>query len=354
MSKHTLLKCRFGLQFGVSDALFPARFGPDYTPKMVAAIATCSAAIARLDARIIASPVAKPWTMRAAWSGYAAALRLQSAEVEEIDVFSWGCGLQIPGRARLPSHLDLFGRFTEWCAALSDPDPLGWRDALPTAIGEPGEARDHPLLVRALDGIRKLARIDPSIMAWLGLPFALRDWGVTAAPLPCLASGLKAFRLKRTPNEDDWLAAIRGIERAARDGLDRLHRLERLYRDAQRAIAAEFRAGALPALLALSMNRPLLSPQSVATSLKLSVAGASKLLERAATASLLVEITQRRSWRQFLAADLAAEFGYTNANRGRPTREPPPLPANRDLAEVFDQFDQELADIGALLSRHDG
>src|SRR3546814_7229182 len=81
--------------------------------------------------------------MRAAWSGYAKALQLQSAEVEEIDVFSWGCGLQIADRPALPSHLDLFDRFEEWRAALLDTDAITWFDRLPTAIGEPSEATDQ-------------------------------------------------------------------------------------------------------------------------------------------------------------------------------------------------------------------
>lgn len=85
----------------MSTAPSPTGYGPDYPPKMVAAIASCTAAIARLDARMIVSPVAKPWAMRAAWSGYTTALQLQSAEVEEIDVFSWGCGLQIADRPAL-------------------------------------------------------------------------------------------------------------------------------------------------------------------------------------------------------------------------------------------------------------
>ena len=151
-------------------------------------------------------------------------------------------------------------------------------------------AKDHPPLVRAVDTVRQLARIDHSIMAWLGLPFALRDLGLTATPLPCLAGGAKAFRLKSRPNEDDWLATLRALESAARIGLERLHGLERHYRNAQRAIAAEYRPGALPALLALIQFRPLLSPQSVAELLPMSIAGASKLIERASIAGLLVEI----------------------------------------------------------------
>ncbi|WP_330896635.1 hypothetical protein [Sphingobium sp.] len=319
---------------------------------MVTAIAEATAAISCLDARFCVSPVAKAWTRRAMWSGYAKALQLQQAEIDEIDVFSWGCGLKVPGRALRATHLDVYEDFAPWEAALADSDPLAWRDALPLAIGEPAEAADHPPLVRALDSVRQHARAVGSIVPWLALPFALRDRKLTASPLPCLASGVKAFRLKKTPQDDDWLAALRALGNSALAGLDRLHALERFYRDAQRAIAAQFRPGALPALLALSHQRPVLSPQAVADQLDLSVAGASKLLERAKEAGLLAEITQRRTWRLFLTPDLAAEFGYVQPKVGRPTKEPPALPGDRKLAAAFDAFDEEMAAIDALLESH--
>lgn len=327
-----------------------ASYGPDYSPKMAAAIASSSVAIARLDARISVSSVAAAWSRRAAWSGYAKALQLQSAEIEEIDVFSRGCGLQIPGRPLRSTTVDLFDRFDAWAAALADRDPLAWRDALPTAIGEPPVTAEHPALIRALGRVRQHARIDGTALPWLGLPFALRDIGLTATPLPCLAGGAKAFRLKRKPDVSDWLATVRAVEAAARDGLERLHDLERFHRDAQRAIVAQFRPGALPRLLALAVHQPLLSPQAVANHLGLGVAGASKLLERAVTADLLVEITQRRSWRLFLPHDLAVEFGYAASKRGRPAKEPPAPPASRALVDTFDTFDREMAEIDKLLS----
>lgn len=208
--------------------------------------------------------------------------------------------------------------------------------------------------IRALDQVRQHARINGDILPWLGLPFALRDAGLTASPLPCLAGGAKAFRLKRRPDASDWLAVLRSIEAAARTGLERLHELERFYRNAQRAIVDQFRPGALPRLLALTAHRPLLSPQSVSDRLGLSVAGASKLLERAVSAELLIEIAQRRSWRLFLPPDLAIEFGYAPAKRGRPTKEPPPLPPSRGLADVFETFDQQMAEIDRLLESHSG
>lgn len=325
-------------------------FGPQYTPQVVAAVAGCSAAISALNARICGTPVAGAWARRASWSGYARGLLLQSAELDESDVFAWGCGLPLPGRRRQPTHVDLFDRFAEWQKCLADPDPLAWRDAQPLARGEPDGAADHPALVRALDAVRRQARLDGSIMPWLSLPFVLRDRKLTATPLPCLAGGVKAFRLKKVPQDADWLAALRALEKSAAAGLERLHALERIYRSAQRALVAEYRPGMLPALLALTCYRPLLSPQAVSSLLGLSLAGASKLLERAAGTGLLVEITQRRSWRQFLAADLAVEFGFARAARGRPAKEPPPLPPSKDIAAVFDEFDQAMAEIDRLMA----
>src|SRR3546814_18909315 len=75
--------------------------------------------------------------------------------------------------------------------------------------------------------------------------------------------------------------------------------------------------GALPRLLALSQHRPLLSPQSVADQLAMSIAGASKLLDRAAAAGLLIEITQRRSWRLFLTPDMAIAFRSEERRLGK-------------------------------------
>lgn len=346
----------FGLSNGMELASGPSRYGPTYSPPMVRAIADCTAAISKLDARISVSSVASAWRRRAALSGYTKALQLQQAEIDEIDVFSWGCGLKLPGRALRATNLDVFEDFAPWEAALSEQDPLAWRDQLPTEIGEPKEAAEHPALIRALDRVRQHARIVGGLAPWLGLPFALRDMKVSAAVLPCLAGGAKAFRLKKTPQDADWLAVIRALGASAIAGLERLHALERLTRDAQRAIAAEYRPGALPALLALTHHRPLVSPQSVATVLGLSVAGAGKLLQRAATAGALVEITQRASWRLFLTPDLAAEFGYVRPKPGRPAKEPPPLPGDRDLSAVFDAFDafdDEMAEIDSLLQRVD-
>ncbi|CCW17282.1 hypothetical protein EBBID32_16210 [Sphingobium indicum BiD32] len=334
----------------MGKTLHHGRYGPEYTPIMASAITSCTAAISRLDARICVSSISSAWTTRAAWSGYARALQLQGVEIDEIDVFSWGCGLQIPGRPIRATNTDSFEQFENWRATLRSNDPFVWRDALPTAISDAAVATEHPSLVRALDRVRQHARLDATITPWTGLPFELRDQRLTAAPLPCLTGGAKALRLKHQPAGSDWLTAVRALERAAVDGLARLDHLERLYRDAQRAIAGEYRVGALPSLAALSCHRPLLSPQSVANTLGMSVAGASKLLARAVSTGLLIETTTRQTWRIFLAADLAIDFGYAKPKRGRPVSAAPPPPASRELSAVFDAFDEEMAAIDSLLA----
>lgn len=327
----------------------PPRFGPPYTAEVVRALARCTGAITALNARIPVSPVAKPWRVRAAWSGYATALQLQGVEIDEIDVYSWGCGLRLPGRPLISTHLDPFEGFAGWQQTLTADGDASWRDHLPAAIGEPADAREHPPLVRALDLVRQLARIDGTATPWLRAPIMLCGLGLTATPLPCLAGGVKAFRLKRTPADTDWAVAFNGLTRAAEAGLDRLHDLEQLHRRSLQTLLDEYRPGALPRLLALSFARPLLSPQSAADALRLSVAGASKLLDRAAAAELLVEITRRKTWRQFLTPDLAVLFGFAQPKRGRPRLTAPALPVSKDMADVLDAFDREMAEIDRQL-----
>src|SRR3546814_15390185 len=64
--------------------------------------------------------------------------------------------------------------------------------------------------------------------------------GVQTCALPILG-GAKAFRMKPRPGEADWFTVLRDLASAAAIGLERLHGLERGYRDAQRTIAAEYR-----------------------------------------------------------------------------------------------------------------
>ncbi|HEX7854972.1 MAG TPA: hypothetical protein VF503_14885 [Sphingobium sp.] len=334
----------------MSAAVAPPRLGPLYTPEVIRTLARCTGAIAALDARISVSPVAKPWRIRAAWSGYTTALQLQGVEVDEIDVYSWGCGFKVPGRPLISTTLDPFDGFAAWQQALDSQHGAAWRDPLPTAIGERHDAREHALLIRALDLVRQYARLDASAKPWLWTPVMLSGLGLTSAPLPCLTAGAKAFRLKRTPADTDWVGVFNALSRAAEQGIERLGELERQHRRGLQATLDAHRPGALPRLLALSALRPLLSPQAVADTLGLSVAGASKVIDRAVSQNLLVEITTRKSWRQFLTPDLAVTFGFIAPARGRPRTDVAALPVTSTLSAALEMFDQEMEAIDRLLA----
>jgi hypothetical protein len=320
---------------------------PACGPKLVVAIATASAAVARLDARVCVSPVASAWMRRACWTGYARALQLQSVEVEEIDIISWSCGIRVPGRPLLATNVDPFDAFPDWAGSFETGSGLARRHA---SRGREEVNAMAPVMA-ALDEIRRSARSGGSISPWLDLPRTLQACRASTARLPCLAGGAKALRMKRVPNEEDWLAAVRSVERAAQSGLDRLDALEQHHRAALRACSEAYRAGALPRLLALTFHKPVLSPQAVATDLDMSVAGASKLLDRARDAGFLFELVSRRNWRTLIAEDVAIELGFKSRPRGRPPAEPPPLPPSRELASVFEEFDKAMADIDRLLGR---
>ena len=85
-----------------------------WSPDLVDEFGRTMASIGRLDARISVSSVAPAWMLRASWTGYATALRLQQHEIEEIDVISHFTGVSIPGRPPLSPR-----------AIRSAPTPIG-------------------------------------------------------------------------------------------------------------------------------------------------------------------------------------------------------------------------------------
>ena len=307
---------------------------------MVLALEETARAIAHLDGRICASFVRRPWVIRAAWSGFAEAMRLQGAEIDDIDVYSWGCGVPLPHRARRTSHLDEFAGFERWAAGLGRSRAGEWRDALPVL---PAPSPDQPILLRALAMVRQHALHADGMEPWLHVPAILQGLGFTRAVLPCVVAGAKSFRDRRGTRDDGTLAALRMMGAGARRGLALLDGLERDHRTAARAIRDARRPGALTALAALSLVRPLLSPVAVAEALNLSLSGAGKLLDRAARLGLLREISGRSTWKAYLPPDLAIAFGLAPAPRGRPRHVEPLAPADRDLAAVLAEFDREMA-----------
>lgn len=307
-------------------------------------IERASVSIGRLDALVSASFASPAWTLRASWTGYARALRLQGVEIDDIDVFSWGSGVPVPGRPRFQTIIDHFAAFTPWRDRL-DQTGRHWAEDLPfTVRPEPGRSR-VPVLRRALDLLTDFLKADPSIMAWLALPVFLHRLGLTEVPLPCLVAGDR--QLLNATRERDRGAAVRRIlrmlETAAIAGRQSLRAIEDAHAISIAALAGERRPSSLGRLATLLMVAPVQSPEAVARRLRLTLSGAGKLLARAAAVGLVVEVSGRRAWRVYIVPDLAITLGFVAAPKGRPALRPRLPSPDRGLAEILAQFDSELA-----------
>lgn len=86
---------------------------PSWTGPLAHGLETTAAAVGSLDARFSATNCRSAWVRRAAWSGYAEALRGQGAEIDEIDIFGQACGLPLPSRTRQPTVGDDLSQLTE-------------------------------------------------------------------------------------------------------------------------------------------------------------------------------------------------------------------------------------------------
>ncbi len=313
-----------------------------WNDSLVALLDRTGTAIARLDARVTASSVVPAWRLRAAWSGYARALQLQSIEIDEIDVYSWGCALPLPGRHRLSTTQDPFAAFADWRTQFAGNAKRHWREDLGAlVVPDPGYA--GPQLIRALETLRQISIAVAGIEAWLALPLLLQRLGVTRVLLPCLVTGEKRLRFDQPADEALLRRLLKALAHIAEGALDRLDTLERDRLRAARAILAARRPGALPRLLARLQVRPIASPQAIADEFEVTISGAGKLLTRAADAALVVEVRGTQSWKLYAAHDLAVTLGLSAPKRGRPRVEPPPLPHDRSLAEILRSFDDEMA-----------
>lgn len=321
---------------------------PVWTSKLVSALERAAASISRLDARVSVSPAAAPWSLRASWTGYATALRGQSAEIDEIDIFSRESGVKLPGRPAMPTHVDDPGTLQAWQGGLRQRQPHYWRDvaAIPTDVAEDWNRR--PALLRALEVAARHARADATITPWLTIPSLLRSMNITHAMLPCLTIADKAFRLAPSEGQAIIVRNLRALADRAEEGLQRLQALEDHRLRAAAAIWDAHRPGKLLELVALIQFVPVVSPRLVAQKLHVSLSGAGKLLMRAADLELLTEVSGRRAWRTYMAPDLAVAFGFVSRPVGRPHAAPRQLP---DLEPALSAFDREMAEVDAMLAK---
>lgn len=317
-----------------------------WTPDLASALSEAAAAIARLDARICVSSFAPAWKLRASWSGYATALRLQHIPVEEIDIISWQCGLRIPGRALPQTTGDPFAAYSPWRARLADRADRHWREDLPFTFDPPTGWSEAPALVRAFTVLDAWVRADGSFAPWLAFPLLLQRMGITTSPLPCLVAGDPGQRFALDPRPALLKRLLKQLRRSAETGLERLDRLEENARRFAGVVTRERRPGLLIELGRIALTRPCFAARSLTPLLGITISGAGKLLERATRLGLLVEISGRETWRTYVVPDIALALGLAPPALGRPKLPPAPSLA---LDSVLATFDAEMAAVTARL-----
>lgn len=307
------------------------------------------ASIGRLDVRISASSVAPAWMLRASWTGYATALRLQRHEIDEIDVISHFTGVSIPGRPPVVTAGDPFGAYADWAAELAAGHDRHWREDIPFTFDIPDGWRDAPPLARALAVLDSWSRQDNTPAPWLAFPKLLRRMNLTRNPLPCLVTGDPGLRFLHGTREAQLKRLLKSLRELADEGLRRLGRLEGYRMRYGAAVGAEHRPGHLPRLGTLALETPFLAARTLVDRFDITLSGAGKLLSRAAEKGLLVETSGRTSWRLYVTPDVGIALGIVAPPRGRP---PSPSRSSPALDTVLAEFDREMAEIDQMLSDH--
>lgn len=278
------------------------------------------------------------------------ALRLQRYEIDEIDVFSQTTGVAITGRPPVATAGRPFDAFSNWRSSLERATTSHWREDLPFIFDPPNAWGEAPPLIRALTVLDIWSRKDSSLAVWLGFPHLLSRMKLTASPLPCLVVGDLALRTLHGPRERQLKRLLKALSRSAADGLERLGRLEAWRLSLAAALAEERRPGLMPDLGKLALSRPFVTARLIADTFDITLSGAGKLLTRAASHRLLVEVSGRASWRLYVTPDVGIALGLLSPPRGRP---PSPPRRTESLKAVLAEFDRQMDDIDTLLERAD-
>ena len=263
---------------------------------MAVLLERATAAVSRLDARIASSPFASAWRLRASWTGYAAALKLQQVPLEELDIIAEHCGVRVPGRGVPVTAERPLETYPLWLEQIAQRTARHWHKDLPFTFAEPEGWEHAPAIVRALALLDAWARSDGEIAPWLGFPILMRNMGITTCCLPCLVVGDPRLRTAQLRSAALFRHLLTQLFRSADDGLKRLNRFEQTTRRAAVAIGRELQPGNLIALGRLVFSHPCLAACSLAPLLGSTMSEAAKLLERATRLGILVEVSKYAAW----------------------------------------------------------
>lgn len=331
-------------------ASIPDLSAPEWTPGLVQRLERAATCIARLDARLSVSSARKTWFDQACMTGFAAALRAQRVQIDEINIFSEVFAVSFPERRPPPAAVrEDLQDLPRWQKALRSSKPRHWAEALPFTFDPPPGWGERPALCRALELTARACRIDSTTKPWLAFPSLLQDLAITQTSLPCMVPADPALRSNPWDTKAITPRYLKALAALAEDGSKRLAEVEADRLRAAAVTAAARRPAALLSLLALLDRKPVLAPRELAASMGLTVSGAGKLLDKAAKLGLTVEVSGRQSWRMYVRPATALALGLVSRSVGRPPS--PALPDKSTTDELLADFDAALAEFSSVATR---
>lgn len=286
---------------------------------LIEAYASAQAAIERIEERRRLSPVRHAWKVRMAIAERQALSRIDGYPLDIDDIQVNGRGIVSASQYALTRYGQAIGKAITLNELITQPHAvLSWlgmeseNGFCDTSVSNVTSWQSNiailppapPLLQSAIFAyrwmkLRPLGRGDVVAGLLAGDRWGPGRWvgssgGLTALGLEALQSGW------RNLNEEDftrtWLTAI---SRGATTHLDMEMRLRSFASRASAALQGRKRMGNMQDLLQLAMSRPRLTSRVVSLDLKITPAGAIKLLTMATEIGLLIEQTGHSTYRSY-------------------------------------------------------
>jgi hypothetical protein len=307
----------------------------DGAAAVATALASASAAIARLDQALAGHPLRQAFLFRARLE----AVRQQAA-VDGDMIDPWHLAAGIEGlRFRMDPYLPIIERGRIFDAAraaltlhqwLVEPDFDQEGDVQRAeAMLATQSAALPPLLAAAqgfrqwIDGGEARAPLRAALVRYWTRRYLLR------VPIPL--TGAVALRAEVSWEADAWIPAfLRALEKEAAHGLDLLTTLERAWLDARALLGHRRTTSHAASAVDLLAATPLMSATTLAGALGIAVKNAIRILDQLCAAGIALELTHRSKRRLFGLSGLArlrdavAPPYRPNPNRGpgRPRNKP--------------------------------
>jgi hypothetical protein len=245
--------------------------------------------------------------------------------------------------------------------------PTGTDDAVARMEEALGPAKGTVLIACGLGFVGHLEAGGDRGGACLAVSRFLAAQGMTPLPLPCLNGGEAVRRADPSGSwpGGNWLVTfLDGMARQAEEGEESLVALLHRWRGWRRRVGDRRSDARIRRAVDAMAAEGVMSPARLAARLRCATSAATDLLEELQRLEIAVEITRRRTHRDFVAEDLASmldEVAHRAAPAApsslpsvAPTKGPPPMSPESDRwVEPAEGVDDALANLERILKRQD-